>query len=194
MRQVFLFMIHALCISAQGQDNLEWDGQYQLQLSDFRSPATQIGGTGMYSLHSGSSMDFSYSMSRAEFMFTKNFNPKVNCSFNRAAASIVAPDSSIAMDLLRFSRYAFDLAELYARKFRKQLFEAKGVLSDEDFFKPAFERAQREFEERHALAGKLTDLGRNREKLQELHREVLKEVEQLSGFCKTCKPPKTNTQ
>jgi len=57
-------------------------------------------------------------MSNAEFMFTKNFNSKVNCEFHCNIASLIAPDTARAMNLLLFSRYAFDLAELYARKVR----------------------------------------------------------------------------
>lgn len=129
-------------------------------------------------------------MSNAEFMFTKNFNSKVSCSFNRVAASIVAPDSAIAMDLLLFARYEFDLSELHARKLRKKLYEEKAAFSSVDFFKPASEEIQQQFTQRHAIAAKATDLGKNREKLSELHKEVINEIDQLADFCKQCKPPK----
>lgn len=175
---------------SKGQSLIEWSKDYQLQLSDFQSTATQIGGGNTYSLHTASSLNFSFSMSNAEFMFTKNFNSKVNCSFNRLAASIVAPDSAIAMDLLFFARYEFDLSELYARKLRKKLYEEKATFSNVDFFQPASQEIQQQFIERHALAAKATDLGRNREKLAELHNEVISEINELADFCKQCKPPK----
>lgn len=129
-------------------------------------------------------------MSNAEFMFTKNFNSKVNCSFNRSAAAIVAQDSTTAIDLLHFARYQFDLSELYARKLRKKLFEEKAVLSDVSFFKPIHDEIQNELTERNTVAGKTAELGRNRVELEKLHDEVLREIEQLSDFCKNCKPPK----
>ncbi len=169
MRQAFILTILIITSTAQAQNKIDWDGNYELQLSDFRSLSTQIGGSNIYSLHSGSSMDFSFYMSNAEFIFTKNFNSKVNCTFNRNVASIVAPDSLVAIDLLYFSRYEFDLYELYARKFRKRLFEQKGAFSDVNFFKPIYDEIQSELTERHTLAGRATDLGRNREKLKELH-------------------------
>lgn len=190
MRQLFILSILILSNPVQGQNSIEWDKDYQLQFSDFQSSTTQIGGTNIYSLHIGSSMDFSFYMSNAEFMFTKNFNSKVNCSFNRSAASLVASDSIIAFDLLCFSRYAFDLSELYARKFRKKLFEEKGIFSDVNFFKSLYDKIQSEFTERCTIAERVTDLGRNREQLKELHQEVLREIEQLSDFCKICKLPK----
>lgn len=187
---ILTFLFIAAIVKAQ--NTIDWDGIYQLQLSDFQSPSTQIGGVNIYSLHSASGMDFSFQMSNAEFMFTKNFNSRVNCSFKRDAASLVAPDSAMALDMLNFSRYEFDLSELYARKFRRKLFEEKSAFSGAGFFRPIHDEIQREYTERHTLAGSETDLGRNKEKLKELHQAVLKEIQELSGFCKTCKPPKKN--
>ena len=190
MKRFFTLAFWAFVFIAKGQNTIEWDGIYQLQLSDFQSPATQIGGVTIYSLHSAASFDFSFSMTSGEFMFTKNFNPKVNCTFRRDAASLVAPDSIFANDLLGFARYEFDLAELYARKFRKRLYEEKDAFSDASFFQPIYDSVQMEFARRHTLAGKMTDVGRNGEKLQELHQEVLNEIQLLPDFCKMCKPSK----
>jgi len=172
------------------QNIIEWDGIYKLKLSDFQSPATQIGDVSMYSLHSASTIDFAFHMTNAEFMFTKNFNSKVNCSFRRDAAVIVATDSIMALQLLDFARYEFDLSEVNARKFRQQLYEKKGAFSDANFFRPVFDKIQKEYIERHAIAAKETDIGRNSEKLSVLQSMVLVELEQLADFCKTCKPIK----
>ncbi|MES2679281.1 MAG: hypothetical protein V4635_05320 [Bacteroidota bacterium] len=190
MKHLLLPVFLSFFFIPKAQNKIEWTDNYQLRLSDFQSPATQVGQTTIYSLHPGSGMDFSFYMSKAEFMFTKNFNSKVNCSFNRSAASIIAPDSAIATDLLNFGRYDFDLSELYARKFRKKLYEEKGAFSDISFFKPIYDQVQSEFAERHVIAAKTSDLGRNNEKLRELHGDVLKEIEQFSDFCKECKPVK----
>jgi hypothetical protein len=190
MKRFITLVFCAFVFFTKGQNTIEWDGIYQLRLSDFQSPATQIGGVTIYSLHSAASFDFAFAMSNGEFMFTKNFNPKVNCTFRRDAASLVAPDSIFANDLLGFARYEFDLAELYARKFRKRLYEEKDAFSDVSFFQPIYDSVHMEFAQRHTIAGKVTDLGRNREKLHELQQEVLNEIQDLSDFCKLCKPTK----
>lgn len=190
MKNILVIIFLLLSLLAGAQNAIDWDGKYQLQLSDFQSPATQIGGGSHYSLYNGASFDFSYSMSRAEFVFTKNFNSKVNCSFKRDAAAIVAPDHSIAEDLLNYARFGFDLSELYARKLRKRLYEEKGAFSNASFFQPVYAEVNKECIKRNTLAGKATDLGRNKEKLHELHQEVLNEIIELGDFCKTCKPPK----
>jgi hypothetical protein len=176
--------------SLHAQDVVEWDGKYQIELSDFKSPTTQIGEGNIYSLYGGSSFDFAYQMANAEFMFTKNFNSKVTCKFNRNIASLVAPDSVRAMDMLLFARFEFDLAELYARKVRQRLYEVKGTFSNPTFFQPVFDQFQKEYGERHVLAGRVTDLGHDRKKLQALHSEVLIELDTYADFCKACKPPK----
>jgi len=190
MRQLVVLIVVIITNTAIAQNTFEWDGIYQLKLSDFQSTTTQIGGTNIYSLSTGSTIDFLFYMSNAEFMFTKNFNSKVTCSYNRNIVTLVAPDSSTAFDLLCFARYDFDLSELYARKLRKKLMEEKGTFSDVTFFKPVYEDIQQQFSERRTIALKITDLGRNKEQLMELHTQVLSEIEQLADFCKTCKASK----
>ncbi len=175
-------------VSMQAQNTIEWDGKYQLQLSDFQSPATKIGEGNISYIQTASSFDFSFYMSAMEFMVTKNFNSKVDCSFKKEASSLVTPDTLTALYLLEFARYTFDLSELYARKFRKKLFEEKKAFSDVNFFRPIYDSIQKKYSEKHTLAGDLTALGENQEKLKELHNEVLKEIQELSDFCKTCKP------
>lgn len=190
MKTVFSLIFCCLTFLSLSQNIIEWDGNYKLQLSDFQSSANQIGKTNIYSLNSGAIIDFAYAMSSGEFMFTKNFNSKVNCCFHREMAGIIAPDSATAYDLLGFAQFGFDLSELYARKLRKKIYEEKGAFSDPAFFKPLFEENQAELNARLSKASLETDLGRNKLKLTELHREVLLEIGQFSDFCKECKPPK----
>lgn len=83
-------------------------------------------------------MEFAFYMSNAEFMFTKNFNSKVSNSFKRESASIIAPDTAMALNLLSFAQYQFDLRELYARKFKKELYDGKTAFSNVSFYQPLF--------------------------------------------------------
>jgi hypothetical protein len=188
----FLLTVALISISflSSAQNVIDWDGVYELQISDFQSSASQIGDVDVLSFSSGTSYDFAFQMTSGEFMFTKNFNSKVACSFKRDQSVLVAPDSARANDLVAFARYEFDLCELYARKFRKSLYEEKGAFSDASFFAPIFEASQKEYAERRTAAARETDLGTNRDKLEELRKQVRKEIETLPDFCKACKPPK----
>lgn len=172
------------------QNDIHWDGKYQLQLSDFKSPATQIGNATIYSINFPSGIEFSFSMSNIEFLFTKNFNSKINNVFKPKASSLVAPNEIIANDLKDFANFQFNLSELYARKFRKRIFEEKDTFSNVSFFKPIYDEIQNEFSERITIVGKETDLGRNKEKLKLLHEQVVNEIQELDTFCKECKVSK----
>jgi hypothetical protein len=176
---------------AIGQSILEWSPGVQLTLQDFQSPQTEISKElSSYSIFTGTNMDFSFHMSTYEFMFTKNFNSEVKNTFNRSAAVVTAPDSAMALQMVQFGQYSFDLSELYCRKFRKELFEQKGAFSDPNFFQPIFSDLQIEMNNVHARVGKATDLGRNESLLKHEHEQVLAEIAVLSDFCRECKPPK----
>lgn len=192
MKTFFTISIVLLSINAAySQSIIEWSPSYQLGLSDFQSPQTEVNSAlSNYSLYSGANMGFSFSMSNAEFMFTKNFNSKTKATFNRSGAIITAPDSALAQQLLSFSQYNFDLTELYTRKFRQQMYEQKGVFSDASFFQPIFMRLQEELNSESARVLKLTNLGEEKELLQLERQKVLTQIEELSDFCFSCKPPK----
>ncbi len=183
---VLLFIVQSITIKAQNV--IDWDGVYQIQLSDFQLSSSQIGETNVYSIISGTSMEFAFYMSNAEFMFTKSFNSKVSNSFKRESASIIAPDTSTALNLLSFAQYQFDLSELYARKFRKELYDGKAAFSDVSFYQPLFTKIQNSYSLAYSESANETDLGRNTEKLRELHQQVKKDIVALADFCKTCKP------
>lgn len=190
MRSICVLILLFLASPLKGQDILEWDENYEIRLSDFKSNTTRIGNSNVYSLKSNITMSFSFYISNMEFMMTKNFNSKVNCSFNRSSASFVAPDTLTALSLIDFARYEFDLSELYARKLRQKIFESKGAFSDINFINPLYNQVHQELADRHNLAMQITNIGLDKEKLELLHKEVKEELDQMADFCKTCKPPK----
>lgn len=172
-----------------GQSAIDWSPEYRLEASDFKSPATQLGGN-VVSMMAANRIEFSYQMSQYEFMFTKNFNSKVATTFTPSASYYTAPDKETAGQLVNFARMSFDLAELYARKLRQKIYEEKGAFSNANFFVPLYEEIQKDFSERHALLMKSTEIGRNEAELRKEHAIVLQEIEALPEFCKTCKPKK----
>ena len=135
-------------------------------------------------------MELAVQMSNFEFMFTKNFNSKITCTFQKDAATLIAPDSIRAVQLANLVQYDFDLSELYTRKIRKELFENKKTFSNVTFFQPYFDKM---IAERNKVSSKIytdTDFGTNTALLEKEHKEVLKEIDLLSDYCKACKPPK----
>jgi hypothetical protein len=191
MKKAIVFFLLIQVLTTNAQNSIEWDGSYQLQLTDFQSQATQIGNeVNITSIHTASSPDFGFMMNNVAFLFTKKFNSKVDCSFNRDASSLIAPDTITANKLLDFSRYEFDLSELYARKLRKEIYEQKGTLSDVNYLKVLYDQIQMKYAEEHAMAAKTTNLGLDSPKLAVLRTVVLKQIQNHSDFCKSCKPSK----
>lgn len=192
MNKTLLFFCLILSIPSRAwtQNKIEWQPGYTLQLSDFQSPTTKIGQSDFMSMTTTGNFNFGYQMSNSAFMFTKNFNSMVHCTFQRDAATIIAPDTATAMHLLNFARYQFDLAELYARKLRQKLYEKKNAFSGADFYQPAFDSIQAAYQKRFTMAQNETHLGADTEKLNQLHQQVLQEISSLPDYCSNCKPKK----
>ncbi|MEM6643714.1 MAG: hypothetical protein AAF616_12100 [Bacteroidota bacterium] len=195
MRVLLPLILFLSQISVSSQTILEWSPDYKISLEDFQSPQTEINSKlTSYSVFSGADMEFSFRMTTVEFMFTKNFNSKVIATFNKKAAVITAPDTTTAISLVNLGQYSFDLAELYSRKFRRKMHDQKGVFSNVSFFQPMHHHLQEEMNAEFALVLKATDLGLKKDLLLEARQKVLLEIEELSDFCKECKPPKHNRQ
>ncbi|WP_300027263.1 hypothetical protein [uncultured Maribacter sp.] len=192
MKNIFLVLTIAFSTSfALAQEPIVWNPDYELQLSDYQSPESEINAAlTSYSIYSGSKIDFSFNMNSVSFMFTKNFNDKVKAIFQKNLAVLVAPDSLTANQLLQFGRYDFDLVELYSRKIRKKIYEEKGAFSDASLFQPIFNELQQEMNTVSAQVFKATDFGKDAEMLQIEHNKVINEINTLSDFCMTCKPKK----
>ncbi|MEH6511539.1 hypothetical protein [Maribacter arcticus] len=193
MKKYTLFL-YFLCstVFLFGQEPMEWDPDYVLQLSDYQSTESEIDSTlTSYSIYSGSKIDFSFNMNSVSFMFTKNFNSKIKAVFQKNLAVLIAPDSLTANQLLRFGRYDFDLVELYSRKIRKKIYEEKGAFTDAKFFQPIFNELQEEMNTVSAQVFKATNFGKDDVMLQKEHEKVKKEIKSLSDFCLNCKPKKS---
>lgn len=181
-----------LTIFLFGQEPLEWNPDYELQLSDYQSPESEISPElTSYSIYSGAKIDFSFNMNSVSFMFTKNFNSKVKSTFQRNLAVLVAPDTLTANQLVQFGRFDFDLMELYSRKIRKKIYEEKGAFTDVKFFQPIFNELQEEMNTVSAQVFKATDFGKNSDLLRKEHDKVRQQISVLSDFCMDCKPKKS---
>ncbi|MBD1262608.1 hypothetical protein HZY62_18575 [Maribacter polysiphoniae] len=189
--KIFLLLV-VLGYSAIGQEpKIEWDPDYQITINDFRASQTKIDKsvTSVY-VQSGINIEFAVQMNNFVFMLTKNFNSKLACTFQKEAATLMAPDSVKANQLIKLVQFDFDLSELYTRKIRKELFENKKTFSDVTFFQPYFDKMIAERNTASAKIYSATDFGNNGALLKKEHDAVKKEILLLSDYCKECKPPK----
>ncbi|MCZ8355588.1 MAG: hypothetical protein O9340_12690 [Cyclobacteriaceae bacterium] len=190
LRLSFLLSLFFLFSNSYAQNDLEWNESYKLSLSDFKSPSQEIGNLNQYTLFSAISLEFKYLMSSYEFMATKNFNDKIISVMKRDAAYLIAPDTLFAHQLIAFTQFEFDFAELCARKIRKKIYEEKKAFSNANLLQQVYDGYYQEFVNKLSLYAKQCDLGRKKELLESLHKEILVELNQYKEFCKTCKPTK----
>ncbi|UBM60815.1 hypothetical protein LAG90_09220 [Marinilongibacter aquaticus] len=191
IRNILVVSFAATPIFATAQNKTEWSPSVQLTIEDFQSNASKIDeNVEQFIIQPAIRMDFSFQMSSYEFMLTKNFNSKVTTTFNPKASVLAAPDIMFANRLLKYAQLNFNLLELYARKYRKRLYESKGVLSEASFFQKAYDGLEEEYNERQALLNQTANMGQNEEIVIEANNEVLQEILELEDFCKTCKPEK----
>ena len=188
-----VYLTFLLCIGVgMAQETIvEWSPNKILELEDFQSPQTKINDrlNSVY-LQSGVQIDMAFQMSNITFMFTKNFNSKITCSFHKDAASLMAPDSVKAQQLVRLAQFDFDLSELYTRKIREQLYENKKAFSDVSFFQPYFDKMIAERNKISSETYEMSDFGNDLVYLDEKHGQVIQEIQQLKDYCKECKPSK----
>ena len=190
----FLLFLLTNCLFSQ-VNTVEWEPAYKFKIEDFQGSKTAINkDIDKVLVLSGVILDFEFQMSNVEFMFTKNFNSKVSCTFHKDAAVIMAPDSLEAKRLITLVKFDFDLSELYARKIRKELFQNKKTFSDATFFQPYFDKM---IAERNKISSRVyleTDFGNKSAILEKEHEAVKKELMEFSDFCKECKPQKNRNK
>ncbi|MCK0145500.1 hypothetical protein MWU78_07590 [Arenibacter sp. F26102] len=189
-RLVLLFLVLTTWLYSQ-ENRIDWSPGHTFIIEDFQGSKTVISeDIDKVFVQSGVMLDFAFQMSNIEFMFTKNFNSKVSCTFQKDAAVIMAADSLEAERLIALVKFDFDLSELYARKIRKELFENKKTFSDATFFQPYFDKM---VTERNKISSRVyleTNFGKKEAVLSKEHEAVKSELLALSDFCKECKPPK----
>ena len=187
---IFIMLI-GLSYGLAQEEGIAWSKEYQLTIKDFKNPETEIAkSVSSVFIQSGATIELGFQMSNFSFMFTKHFNNKVSCTFYRKAALLMAPDSLSADRLVELSQFDFDLSELYARKIRKELYENKKTFSKSNFFEPYFNKMIQERNEKSGQVYKASEFGTAKEVLKKEHEWVLGEIEKLSDYCKSCKPPK----
>lgn len=175
-----------------GQSNrVEWQPNYTFNLSNFENPGTRIDSRLEKTLlQPGILIELGFQMSGVEFMFTRNFNEKVTCLFDKGTAIILAQNQIQVEQMLQLATFDFDLSELYARKIRKALFENKKTFSEASFFKPIYDELIAERNARSSRVYLESDFGTLNDILEKEHQAVKAGIEELADYCKSCKPPK----
>jgi hypothetical protein len=170
------FLISSVTSTGQISDNyIYWSSNRKLTLDDF-GIKTSDGKAGACA----SQYYFSYRVTGMDFM-TKNFNKKVlNCIVRSASWIDTTFDVTKS---LRYEQTLFDLAEIYARHFRKDLSaNRKKLLKGTDFVKELSTKAMTDFAKRQVDYVSDTQFGTN-PVMQERWEGIIKmELDSLKEF------------
>lgn len=89
-----------------------------------------------------------------------------------------------------FSQLLFNVSELYARKFRKELYDLKKIGTNFGDIKTLFDKLQHSFQKDNAHYSQITTFGKKRELTNEINEQILDQINELNEFCQTCTPKK----
>jgi len=172
---IYLLGLLFIGFAQENPDYLQWSSTRKLTVNDF--------GIKKNNSSSGSSFaQFSLDFSISGFDFlTKNFNKKVRNSVIKSASWI---DTTANVDAtIKYQQTLFDMAEIYARKFRKELKEnrkqlAKGL----QFVESVNSKVSTEFSKRRLKYDEETKSGTDFSQQQLWEDQILRELAELSDY------------
>jgi hypothetical protein len=178
MKLLVVAVVLFLGLSSVAQENpdyLMWSPTKKLDLNDF--------GIKKSNSTAGSSFaQFSLDFSLAGFdYFSKNFNKKVKNSVIKSASWI---DTTANVEAsIKYQQTLFDIAEIYARIFRKELKEnRKQLVKGLHFVESVNSRVSSEFTKRRLKYDEETKSGTDFAKQQLWEDQIRKELDELSDF------------
>ncbi|AWW29985.1 hypothetical protein DN752_07520 [Echinicola strongylocentroti] len=181
-----LLAITTLSFSVFAQQKIEWEQDLKLGKEYFQGEAPTTPKTGIQEYYLSANMDFSYAMGTYEFLFKKNFNKYVNVSISPHHSWM--QDGEYTDQLLAYAQLQFDLLELYARKFRKSLYENKKAFSDSNFANELYAQIGNDYSLH--LSKLKSDLVANPQNISQHQLAIDTAIIELDQFCKDCKPKK----
>ena len=129
---VFCIILIMYSIGLKSQNKILWSSEIEITEESFLDEAPNISGDNVEEFMLHTTFEFGYQMSTAQFAFTKNFNKYVEAYYIPEYSWIEKGES--LKDLMLYANVQFDISELFARKFRKKLYESKKFGSNSNFF------------------------------------------------------------
>lgn len=193
MKQKILLIFIALNLFANlscfGQDSVEWSEDLELTIENFKGEVPEMVEDNVENYFFAGGMAMNYQMTNLEFMLTKNFNRYVTASYMPQSSWI--EQGEMTETLLAMVNLDFDLMELFARKFRKRLWDKKNMASNANFFSDEFNSIQNEYIVFSSKVNSEIQVAEDRiTVIQKYSEEVNAEIASLVEYCKLCQPIK----
>lgn len=154
-----------------------WSSQDKLKAEDFKIKIADNNNDAVFS-----QFMIGHSISGFDFM-NRNLNQKIDNIFLGNASWIDTLHISSVEKALNYQQLQFNLAEVYARKFRKRVFESKREIAKGfDIVNKINDAIMTEFSEERAKLVEETEAGRNTEKWSEWEEKIIFQLEALDEF------------
>ncbi|MCL7763769.1 hypothetical protein MPF19_10110 [Polaribacter sp. Z014] len=183
MKEKYLgIILSIICLNLSFGQKLQegqkrWNSEKKLTINDFKIKISDKNNEAIYS-------QFVISNSAQGFDFLKrNLNSNVENIFLGNASWIDTTKIENINKRIEFQQAQFDLAEIQARKFRKELFIRKWKISKGfDIMNKISNEIMTEFSETRLKLIKETEGGQNEEKLSEWKEKIANELKELNEF------------
>lgn len=179
MRSILMVLLSIVfLINGYSQDNpdfLFWSSSHRLTTNDFGIKQTNLKpGT------SFAQFTIDYSVNGFDFM-TKNFNKKVKNAIIKSASWI--DTTQHVASSLRYQQTLFDMAEVYVRKFRKELRDnRKQLIKGLNIVKEIDSKISSDFAKRRLAYDSETETGNNEKQQLYWEEQLKKELQELSDY------------
>jgi len=187
LRFCFLsLLLTGFFVAAHSQTKIQWGEDVEVTLDSFKDtpPNLEENAAQEFSLYT--TYEFAYQMTAAQFAFTKNFNRYVEAYYVPEFSWM--EEGELTAELLAMCNLNFDVSELFARKFRKELYERKRFGSSADFFTEANSYISHEYSKFTAeLNSRLSVAPDWNVVINEYSQKVNDEIQALNEYCKSCK-------
>ncbi len=183
IKTALIGMCMVACTTVKAQNKLEWQHNYKLTIEDFQAPAPNTGSIQTVYAHVG----IEYQFANYELIGSRNFNGNVSNYFFRNASWL--DEGERTNTLLRYAQSIFDIHEWMSRELRKRFLENRKMMAS-GRQNEIYEGLVAEFSEIQSRYSKETNYAEDAEMQQEWELMIKAKLDDLSAYCKVCKPPK----
>ncbi len=173
------------------QKKVQWTADLVIDEQSFQDTPPNLAEDQVQEMSFQTTYDFAYQMTNAQFMFTKNFNKYVEAYYLPTMSWIEEGDEKLTSELLLLANLQFDMSELFARKFRKELYERKKLGSAANFYDLAHAEVSNEYSKLNAEINSQLRISNDwSSTISDYSKKINSEINELYEYCKTCKPVK----
>lgn len=184
---ISLIVMNLLPMVLLGQYSIEWSEDYEISIADYRDTPPKMAEDNVQMFNTNIMINMNYAMGAYQFMLTKNFNKYV--SVDLYPMSSWMEEGEYKDNFIAMANLSFDLAEVYARRLRKAMYENKKAFSNAQFYQKESQRLLDEYSDEQSVmySELISDFDGHNVKWKD---KIIEALNSMPDYCKECKPQK----